>query len=146
MIQVQRERDINATSQAVFAALADPQNLAGIMPRVRRIELLERGTASAKVVTYMALGPFGDLQSRGDVYWQTDREVVFRSERPVTVEARWTLTEIAGGTKLRATLSLDLSPMIGPLAGLVPAPEVEKMIAPDLDAALAAIAERVEQG
>jgi hypothetical protein len=146
MIEVQRSRTIKAASRAVFATLADPQNLANIVPRVRRIELVERGTASAKVVTHMALGPLGDLRSRGDVCWQADREIVFRSERPVLVEARWTLTELAGGTNLRATLSLDLSPLIGPFAALVPAAEVEKMIAPDLDTALAAIARRVEQG
>jgi hypothetical protein len=146
MIEVQRSRTIKAASAAIFATLADPQNLASIIPRVRRIELVERGAERAKVVTHMALGPFGDLRSQGAVCWQAGREIVFRSERPVFVEVRWTLTELAGATNLRATLSLDLSPLIGPFAAFVPAAEVEKMIAPDLDAALAAIAGRVEQG
>ena len=54
------------------------------------------------------------------------------------------LTENQAGTLLQATLSLDLAPLIGPFTAFVPANEVEKMIAPDLDAALAEIARRAE--
>jgi len=144
VINVIRERLIHAPASAVFAALADPANLAGIIPRVRRIELLSQGADHAQVVTYMALGPFGEIRSAGDVRWQTDREVVFSAQRPVPVEARWTLTALASGTQLQAALALDLAPLIGPFAALVPTAEVAKMVGPDLDAALAAIARRVE--
>ncbi|MBK9941412.1 MAG: SRPBCC family protein [Kouleothrix sp.] len=144
MIEVSRRRQIAATASAVFAALADPDNLATIVPRVRRIELLERTATRARVATHMALGPFGELRSEGDVRWATDREVVFSTRRPVPVEARWLLTPHNGGTDLLVTLGLDLAALIGPLAALVPANEVAKLITPDLDAALAAIARRVE--
>ena len=93
----------------------------------------------------MAIGPFIDIRSEGDVRWQPAREVIFRSHRPLPVEARWTLTPSGGGTDLQAALSLDLAPLIGPLAALVPQQEVAKMIGPDLDAALAEVARRVEQ-
>ncbi|MFN8568529.1 MAG: SRPBCC family protein [Kouleothrix sp.] len=144
MIEVSRRRQIAATASAVFAALADPDNLATIVPRVRRIELLERTATRARVATHMALGPFGELRSEGDVRWATDREVVFSTRRPVPVEARWLLTPHNGGTDLLVTLGLDLAALIGPLAALVPANEVAKLVTPDLDAALAAIARRVE--
>ena len=144
MFRVTRSRQIDAPAARVFATLADPAGLAGIVPRVRRITVIKRNADSATVATEMALGPFGALRSEGDVRWQTDREVVFSTKRPVAVEARWTLTENQAGTLLQATLSLDLAPLIGPFTAFVPANEVEKMIAPDLDAALAEIARRAE--
>jgi hypothetical protein len=144
MITVNRTRHIDATPEAIFAALSDPDKLSGLLPRVRRIELIERVADHARVATHMALGPFGDIRSEGEVRWQTDREVVFSSRRPVLVESRWTLTPANGGTDLRAALSLDLAPLIGPLAAFVPPDQVTRMIAPDLDSALAEIASRVE--
>ena len=145
MIEVHRSRSIQAAPAAVFAALADPDNLAAIVPRVRKVELIERAANSAKIVTYMALGPFGTIRSEGDVRWQTDRELIFSTARPVPVEARWTLSATDRGTNLQATLSLDLTPIIGPFAAFVPPNEVAKMVGPDLEAALAAIAQRAEQ-
>jgi hypothetical protein len=144
MIHVARERLIHAPAQAVFAALADPANLAGVIPRVQRIEIISQGDVQAQVITVMALGPFGEIRSAGQVRWQTDREVVFSAQRPVPVEARWTLVERPGATLLQAALALDLAPLIGPFAALVPTGEVAKMVGPDLEAALAAIARRVE--
>jgi len=144
MISVNRHRHIAATPEAVFAALSDPGNLSGLMPRLRRVEMIERQADCARVSTQMALGPFGDFRSEGDVRWEQGREVVFSAHRPVTVEARWTLTPANGGTDLHAALSLDLAPIIGPLAAFVPQKDVANMVGPDLDAALAEIARRVE--
>lgn len=144
MINVNRVRHIDASPEAVFAVLADPANLSGLMPRVRRVELVERDEDHARVATHMAMGPFGDIRTEGDVRWEAGREVIFKARRPLPVEARWTLTPSAGGTDLSATLSLDLAPLIGPLAAFVPLKDVAGMVAPDLEAALAEIARRVE--
>jgi carbon monoxide dehydrogenase subunit G len=145
MISVHRNRHINAPPDEVFAALADPNNLSGLMPRVRRVEMVEQGTNHARIATQMAIGPFGDIRSEGDVRWIAGREVIFSTHRPVGVEARWTLTPSGAGTDLRAHLSLDLAPIIGPLAAFVPHKEIANMVGPDLDAALAEVARRVEQ-
>ena len=144
MISVDRTRHINATPTAIFAALSDPDKLSGLLPRVRRIEFIEREANHARIATHMAFGPFGEIRSEGEVHWQTDREVVFSSRLPLPVESRWTLTTANGGTNLRAALSLDLAPLIGPFAALIPPDQVMRMIAPDLDSALAEIASRVE--
>ena len=145
MITVYRSRHIDAPPAAVFAALADPENLAGIMPRVRRVEMVERRLDSARIATHMSFGLFGNIRTEGDVHWQRDREVIFSARRPLPVEARWTLTPANGGTQLQAALALDLAPLIGPLAAFVPQREVANMISPDLDIALAEIARRVER-
>jgi hypothetical protein len=144
MITVARTRYINAAPQAIFAALSDPDMLSGLLPRVRRIELIERTADRARVATYMALGPFGNIRSEGEVRWRTDREVVFISRLPIPVDSRWTLTPANGGTDLRAALSLDLAPLIGPFAAFIPQDQVTRMIEPDLEAALAELASRVE--
>jgi carbon monoxide dehydrogenase subunit G len=145
MISVNRTRHIDATPDSVFAALSDPRNLAGLMPRVRRVEMMDRQVDRARIATQMAIGPFTDIRSEGDVRWQAGREVVFRSQRPLPVEARWTLTPSGSGTDLQAALSLDLAPLIGPLAAFVPQKDIANMVGPDLDAALAEVARRVER-
>ena len=145
MIQINRVRYIDATPEAVFAALADPNNLAGLIPRVRRVEMMHRQPERARIVTQMSIGPFSNIRSEGDVRWQDDREVVFSSRTPLPVEARWTLMPSGSGTKLQATLSLDLTPLIGILAAFVPEKDIVNMVGPDLDAALAEVARRVER-
>ena len=144
MIRINRTRYIEATPEAVFAALSDPNNLAGLMPRVRRIEMLDRQPDRARIATQMTIGPFSNIRSEGDVRWQAGREVVFSSRTPIPVEARWILTPCGSGTNLQAALSLDLAPLIGMLAALVPQKDVVNMVGPDLDAALAEVARCVE--
>jgi carbon monoxide dehydrogenase subunit G len=145
MIHIHRVRYIDATPEAVFAALSDPSNLAGLMPRVRRVELMDRQPDRARIATQMTIGPFSNIRSEGDVCWQAGREVVFSSRTPLPVEARWTLTPSGSGTDLQAAISLDLAPLIGILAAFVPQKDVANMVGPDLDAALAEIARRVER-
>jgi carbon monoxide dehydrogenase subunit G len=145
MIRIYRTRYIEATPEAVFAALADPNNLAGLIPRVRRVELLDRQPERARIATHMSIGPFWNIRSEGDVYWQAGREVVFSARTPVAVEARWILTPSGSGTNLQVAFSLDLAPLLGILAALVPQQEVANMVEPDLDAALAEVARRAER-
>jgi carbon monoxide dehydrogenase subunit G len=145
MIQINRTRYIEATPAAVFAALADPNNLAGLVPRVRKIELLDRQPDRARIATQMTIGPFSNIRSEGDVRWQAGREVVFSARTPVAVEARWILTPCGSGTNLQAAFSLDLTPLLGMLAAWVPQQDVANMIGPDLDAALAEVARRIER-
>lgn len=145
MIQVTRRREIAAAPATVFAVLTHPDRLAALLPRVQRIELLQRTDSYARMATYMALGPFGALRSEGDVRWQTDREIVFSSRKPVYVEACWLLLPTGSRTDVQATLSLNLAPLLGPFAAFIPTAEVERMIAADLDATLAAVARMVAE-
>jgi carbon monoxide dehydrogenase subunit G len=145
MIRINRTRYIEATAEAVFAALSDPNNLAGLMPRVHKVDMLDRQPDRARIATQMTIGPFSNVRSEGDVRWQAGREVVFSSRTPVLVEARWILTPCGSGTNLQAAFALDLAPLIGMLAALVPQQDVANMIGPDLDAALAEVARRVER-
>jgi hypothetical protein len=144
MIHVNRIRHIDATPEAVFAALSDPSNLAGLMPRVRRVEMIDRQPDQARIATQMTIGPFYNIRSEGDVRWHAGREVVFSSRMPLPVEARWVLTPSGSGTDLQAALSLDLAPLMGMLAAFVPQKDVANIVGPDLDAALAEVARRVE--
>ena len=89
------------------------------------------------------LGPFGTIRNVGEVRWQTDQEITFVSRSPVFVQSRWLLEPNGAATDVTATMQLDLAPLIGPFAAFVPAQQVITMIAPELDAALAALAQRV---
>ncbi len=144
MIIISRSRHIAAPPAAIFAVLSDPNGLRDLLPRVSRVEFLERGADHARIATYMDLTPFGELRSEGDVRWHADRELVFTSRRPVPVEARWTLMPNSEGTDVTATLSLDLARLIGPLASFVPEEQVTNMVGPQLDAALMHVARHAE--
>jgi carbon monoxide dehydrogenase subunit G len=139
-----RERHIRATPEAIFALLSDPANLAAAMPRISRVEVLSQTADRARVRTHMSLGPLGSIASEGEVSWVAGRELVFRAGAPVAVESRWTLAPDQGGTRAVAEMSIDLTPMLGPLAAFIPPSSVTSMLEPDLDAALAAIARMVE--
>ena len=145
-ITVRRTRLIDAPPEDVFAALSDPQELSALLPRVRKIELLDRGPDRARVVTHMALGPFGDIRNEGEVRWQSGREVVFRSARPMPVCSRWQLRPAAGGTEVEVSLELDLAPVLGFMASFVPEHQVAAVVAPDLDTALLALEQRACSG
>ena len=144
MITVDRTRHIDASPETIFDALSDPDKLSALLPRVQRIEFIQQSADRARIATYMALGPFGNIRSEGDVSWKDNREVVFSAHKPVKVESRWTLVPVNGGTDVHAALSLDLAPLMGPFAAFVPPDQVKQMIEPDLDMALAEIAQRVE--
>jgi carbon monoxide dehydrogenase subunit G len=144
MIRVTRSRQIAADPSTVFATLTDHTQLASLLPRVRRVDVLEQTENSARVATHMAFGPFGDLRNEGDVRWQENREIVFSSRKPVTVESRWTLAPVGNGTEVTVQLELDLAPLIGPLAAFVPPEQVINMVGPDLEAALNALDQRLQ--
>lgn len=145
-ITVRRMRYIAASPNAIFSSLCDPQELTALMPRVRRIELLERGPDYARVATHMALGPFGEIRNEGTVRWLEGREVVFTSNRPMPVSTRWQLTPIDGGTEVEVSLTLDLAPVLGFMAAFVPSDQVIGMVGPDLDAALRTLEQRANTG
>jgi carbon monoxide dehydrogenase subunit G len=149
MIKVTRRAHVeNATPEAIFAALSDPKSISKLLPRVQKVELLNRDEVNrkARLVTHMGLGGiFGTIRSEGDLTWDEPREIVFKVRTPVSVETRWTLTQAVNGTEIQATMALDLAPMLGPMAAFVPTQQVADMLASELDAALKAIASAVRE-
>jgi carbon monoxide dehydrogenase subunit G len=143
-ISVVRQRIIRATPEAIHELLADPTQLARVLPRVERIDVIQMEGNWARVQTTMAFGPLGTVRSEGEVRW-TLSEFVFQSTTPVQIEARWLLTPVVHGTEVTAALNLDLRPMLGPLAGLVPPERVADMIGPDLDTTLETLARHFQR-
>jgi carbon monoxide dehydrogenase subunit G len=141
----ERSRLIRATPEAIAQLFSDPANLSAVLPRVQRVEVLRRSPSGARVRTHMQMGPLGSMTAEGDVTWLPGSGFMFSAARPVAIESRWTLTPEAGGTRVTAAMAIDLSPMMGPLAAFIPAESVAAMIGPDLDAALAAAARRLER-
>jgi carbon monoxide dehydrogenase subunit G len=147
MIKVARRAYIEGTTpEAIFAALSDPASIGQLLPRVQRVEMLNRDEANrkAKLVTHMGLGGlFGTIRCEGDLTWVEPREILFSVRTPVPVETRWTLTPAVNGSDIQATMSLDLAPLLGPMAAFVPVQQVADMLAAELEAALKAIAARM---
>jgi carbon monoxide dehydrogenase subunit G len=145
MITVSRRSTIEGASPAeVFASLSDPNRIGQLLPRVSKVEMLDRNleTRTARLVTHMSLGGmFGTIRCEGDLTWTEPGEILFKVRTPVPVETRWTLTPAVGGTDLHASMALNLDPMLGPMAAFVPVQAVADMLAKELEAALKAISE-----
>jgi Polyketide cyclase / dehydrase and lipid transport len=146
MISVTRRTYIEvSTPEQIFAALSDPKTIGGLLPRVQKVELLNRDEVArkARLVTHMALGGlFGTIRCEGDLTWEEPREILFKVRTPLPVETRWTLSAGVNGTDIQATMSLDLAPMLGPMAAFVPVQQVAEMLGKELETALSGIATR----
>ncbi len=145
-VRVERSRVLAATPEQIFSFIADVDNLAAILPRVERVEVLSRAADHARVRTHMAIGPLGSFSSEGETRWVEYRELTFSTRKPASISTHWTLTPADAGTMLRVVMTLDLTPMLGPLAALVPAESVASIVAPDLERMLEAIAGRLKAG
>jgi hypothetical protein len=86
-------------------------------------------------------GMFGTIRCEGDLTWTEPGEILFKVLTPVPVETRWTLSPAVNGTDLQATMSLDLAPMLGPMAAFVPVDAVSNLLAKELESALKSIRE-----
>lgn len=149
MIKVTRRAYLEGSTPAeIFAALSDPQGVAQILPRVQKVDMLNRDDAArkARLVTHMSLGGiFGTIRCEGELTWVDDREILFKVRTPVPVETHWLLTQAVGGTELQATMDLNLAPMLGPMAAFVPVQQVSDMLATELEKALTAISARMNE-
>ena len=144
MIKVTRRSFIEgATPNEIFAALSDPNGLTQLLPRVRKVEMLNRKETSARLVTYMAMGGiFGTIRCEGTLTWKEPEEILFVVRVPLPVETRWSLTPGVNGTEVKAAITLDLAPLLGPMAQFVPAQSVGEMMAKEIEVALQGIVAR----
>lgn len=144
MIKVARRCYIeSSTPEEIFAALSDPKRIGQLLPRVQKVEMRDRDDVAckARLITHMSLGGlFGTIRCEGDLTWVEPREITFTVTSPAPVETRWVLEPAVNGTDVRATMGIDLAPMMGPMAAFVPAQQVSEMLAKELEAALKAIA------
>lgn len=145
MIKVNRRSYIeNATPEEVFAALSDPARIESLLPRMRKVEVKSRQDNQAHLVTHMSLGGMlGTIPCEGDLHWVEPHEIVFKVNKPVPMETQWTLSQAVNGTDLRATMSLDLRPMLGPMAAFVPVDAVAEMVGKELEEALKEMSRRL---
>lgn len=147
MITVTRRSFIEGTTpEDVFTALADPQQIGRLLPRVRKVDILDLDmeARTGRLVTYMSLGGiFGTLRCEGELTWVEPSEILFKVESPVPVETKWLLSRAVNGTDLEASMNLDLTPMLGAMASFVPVHTVSSILDKELESALVAIGERI---
>jgi len=145
MITVSRRSYIEAANpEDVFTALADPNQIGTLMPRFQKVELhnYNQEACTARMVTHMSMGGiFGTIRCEGELTWVEPSEILFKVRTPVSVETRWTLTAALNGTELFATMSLDLAPLLGPMAAFVPPQMVSDILGAELESALKTISE-----
>ena len=147
MISLKRTRLVDATPEEIFAALADPTQLQQLLPRVQRVEVLEQHADHARLATHMAIGNgLGTIRCEGELRWTEPTHISFTVRKPLPVENVWHLKPVSGGTEISVTMSLDLSPMLGPFAKFVPANTVTDMLSQDLDTMLSGMSRFATSG
>jgi hypothetical protein len=149
MITVNRRAYLeHTTPEAIFAALSDPDGIVELLPRMQKVEMQDRDDANCKahLITYMSMGGiFGTIRCEGDLTWVEPHEILFKVHTPLPLVTHWTLTAAVGGADLQATMTLDLEPMLGPLAAFVPAKQVAEILGGELDAALKTITKKMRE-
>jgi carbon monoxide dehydrogenase subunit G len=145
MITVDRHSYIeHATPEEVFEALSDPTRIEQLLPRMRKVEIKSRQANQAHLVTHMSLGGiFGTIPCEGNLHWVEPHEIIFKVKTPLPLQTRWTLSPAVNGTDLQATMSMDLRPMLGPMAAFVPTDAVVDMVGKELDHALTEMSHRL---
>lgn len=136
----------SASPHQVFDALADPQGLKTLLPRMKKIEHEQISPNSANLVMHIAIGSvFGTIPCEGVLKWKEPSEIVFTVHRPLPVETRWRLVAVGPNTELNVGLWLDLVPLLGPMAKYVPTNVVEDMIRNELKHAIRQIPIRLNE-
>lgn len=144
MITLTRSRTVAASPEEIFALLSDPNQLTTLLPRIQRVEVLERHADHARLATHMSLGHgFGTVRCEGELHWNAPHEINFTVQKPLPVQNNWSLVAVPDGTEISVTMSLDLAPMLGPFAQFVPTVAVSDMLSRDLEDTLNQIADAV---
>jgi carbon monoxide dehydrogenase subunit G len=142
-IVLRRSRVLEASPAEVYGALSDPQGLGRLLPRVTRLRMRKTGEHSADLTTWMQFPVVGEVQTDGELAWQENQEVVYRSRSTLPVTARWTIAAHPEGALLTGELDLNLVPLLGPLARFVPEQSVKDVMAKELDKAIDALTSAV---
>jgi carbon monoxide dehydrogenase subunit G len=149
MITVARRAFYDATTpEEIFETLGDAERISNLMPRVEKVELYDRDNEqrTARLVMNMAMGGiFGTIRCEGSLTWVDNREIAFDVRTPLPVSTRWELIEGVNGTEVRAQMSLNLVPLLGPMASFVPEKTVSDMLAGDLEKVLKGLAKELRQ-
>jgi hypothetical protein len=149
MITVNRRAYLeHTTPEAIFTALSDPDGIIELLPRMQKVEMFDRDdvNCTARLITYMHMGGiFGTIRCEGNLTWVEPSEILFKVRTPLPIDTHWTLTSAVNGADIQATMSLDLAPLLGPLAGLVPVQQVSDILGGELEAALKTITNKMVQ-
>lgn len=146
MIRVERQITIeSATAREVFVELSDPHGLTTLLPRLRKATLEESGDERALLTLCISVGNmFGTICFAGNLSWTEPEEIVFQVAKPIDAKIRWTLTPTERGTKVQVAASMNLTPLLGPMAMFVPQDIVQDIIGSELEHALRQVASRFE--
>jgi carbon monoxide dehydrogenase subunit G len=147
MINVHLESHITgAIPEDVFEALSDRSRLQELMPRMQRIEFGDEGMNNQDITMFIGIGGgFGLIRCEGNLTWNEPHELTFTVRNPLPVETHWTLNAAGDGTDLQIVMTLDLVPMLGPMAAFVPKNLVEEMMRKEMTYAIQKIARRVRE-
>ncbi len=137
MITVTRERQLRRPISELWQLLANPHNLPRILPQIARVEVSEPTSAAQPLTAYFDFGAhLGTQAAQGTFSTIEQQSIRFEAEQPLPIVARWQLQPQANSTKVHASLSFDLKPILGPAAKVVPLSMVKSEITRELEQAL----------
>lgn len=135
-----------ATPEELFAALSDREGLKVLMPRLSKVEYLDRTETSETIVMHISIGSsFGTIPCEGTLSWQEPQQVTFTVRKPLPVDMQWTLTPAVNGTEMHVAMTLNLKPLLGSMTSFVPKNFVREMMEKEMTYAIKQVAQRVKE-
>lgn len=137
MITVTRERQLRRPISELWQLLTNPHNLPRILPRIARVDVNERTSDAQPITAYFDFGAYLGTQAAQGIFSTIEQQSIrFEAEQPLPIVAHWQLQPQANSTKVHASLSFDLKPILGPIAKVVPISLVKSEISRELEQAL----------
>ena len=107
----------------VYLTLTDPQKLVSVVKRLKKIDVLERTEKQGSVIAQIDL-PGGKLiETHGTVTGTPDKKLSFSTDKPLPLTINWELEAAEQssviGTAITYSVSVDFSPMVAFVSGIV---------------------------
>jgi carbon monoxide dehydrogenase subunit G len=137
MIVVERKRRIDASPERVRALLADPTQLARLMPRAERVDVLAQSEQRARIAMLLRLGRLGTQRVEGEARRLNDG-IRFIAVQPMQIDMQM----VVGGhdaAEITARLGVELPRALGSIARWIPRRLIEQRIGAELEQALDAL-------
>lgn len=109
--------------EQIYLTLTDPNKLAAVVKRLHSVRVLDRHDNFGSVIATLDLPGGKFIETKGKVVGEENKLLMFSSEAPFPLEIKWEVAPDiqAGktGTQVTYTVSVDFSPLVAFVSGMV---------------------------
>lgn len=143
MQSVNCSRWIPFSVDVVYETLTSPEKLASVVKRLHSLTVLDRQGNVGSVLAVLDMPGGKVVETKGKVDGDEGKWVRFSSEQPFPLEIKWEVTaedrNAIAGTQISYTITVDFSPLVAFVSGLVLKGFLSTEMEQDLDRLVALI-------